>query len=165
MRLVVADTGPLHYLVLIGQIELLPRLFETVLVPEMVRDELSRARTPPSVRAWMANPPAWLQIAPTPAALEELLLPALDDGERAAIALAMLRSVDLILMDDRAGVAAAEAKGLVVMGTLGLLDRAAQRGLVDLAAAFAALKATNFHMRQELLDFLLARDRERRGRS
>ena len=67
-------------------------------------------------------------------------------------------------MDDRAGVAAARAAGFVVMGTLGLLDRAAQHRLIDLGQAFAALKATNFHMRPELLEFLLMRDRERRAK-
>jgi predicted nucleic acid-binding protein len=37
MRLVVADTGPLNYLLLIDAIELLPKLFETVFTPEAVR--------------------------------------------------------------------------------------------------------------------------------
>ena len=37
MRLVVADTGPLNYLVLIDAIELLPKLFEKVFIPEAVR--------------------------------------------------------------------------------------------------------------------------------
>jgi predicted nucleic acid-binding protein len=59
-------------------------------------------------------------------------------------------------MDDRAGVAASRSRGFAVTGTLGLLDRAARRGLVDLATAFADLKATNFQTRQELLDSLLA---------
>ena len=44
MPLVVADTGPLHYLVLTGDIELLPKLFERVLVPQVVRDELASRR-------------------------------------------------------------------------------------------------------------------------
>jgi predicted nucleic acid-binding protein len=64
---------------------------------------------------------------------------------------------DFVLIDERAGVGAARARGLEVTGTLGLLDRAARRGLTDLPTAFAALKATNFHVRQELLDMLLAR--------
>ena len=46
MPLVVADTGPLHYLVLTGDIELLPQLFECVLVPQVVREELANAEAP-----------------------------------------------------------------------------------------------------------------------
>lgn len=164
MRIVVADTGPLNYLALIGESGLLSQLFETVVVPEVVRDELGREHTPQSVRAWMDSRPAWLRVVPTPAIPEDLQLPALDAGERAAIALALLMHLDLILIDDRTGATAARARGLAVMGTLGVLDRAAQRGLVDLSAAVAALQATNFHIRQDLLDLLLAQDRERRSR-
>jgi predicted nucleic acid-binding protein len=47
-----------------------------------------------------------------------------------------------------------------VTGTLGVLDLAARRGLIDLAEAFARLKATSFHYRQGLLDALLARRQE-----
>jgi predicted nucleic acid-binding protein len=160
VQVVVADTGPLHYLALIEEIDLLPRLFDAVFVPEMVREELSHARAPSVVRGWVTSRPRWLQVARTPPD-EELLLPALDAGERAAIALAVSLRADLILIDDRSGVAAALAQGLAVVGTLGLLDRAARRGRVDLAAALMRLKATNFHYRQEMLDALLARHRER----
>ena len=85
------------------------------------------------------------------------MLQMLDSGERAAIALATSLNADLILMDERAGVTAARAKGFAVMGTVGLLHRASLRGLIDLAAAFTALQATNFHIRQELLEALLGR--------
>ena len=46
MRVVVADTGPLRYLVLIDMVDLLPRLFETIIVPSAVRSELDNAETP-----------------------------------------------------------------------------------------------------------------------
>jgi predicted nucleic acid-binding protein len=52
VRVVVADTGPLHDLVLIGQIDLLPRLFAAVTVPMVVRDELLHPSTPQSMRDW-----------------------------------------------------------------------------------------------------------------
>jgi predicted nucleic acid-binding protein len=156
VAVVVADAGPLHYLILIGETDFLPLLFTTLLVPEMVRDELSRVGTPQAVQVWVGNPPAWLEIVPTPP-LETLPLPGLGAGERAAIALAMARHADLILMDDRRGVAAAQDSGLVSIGTIGLLDRAAHRGLIDLAGAVTRLKATNFRYRHALLDALLAR--------
>jgi predicted nucleic acid-binding protein len=66
-------------------------------------------------------------------------------------------------MDDRVGVAVARAQGIAVTGTLGVLDRAARRGLVELPAALAALRATNFHMRQELVTTLLAQHCNRDG--
>ena len=53
MPLVVADSGPLHDLVLTGDIEPLPRLFERTLVPKLVRDELANAEAPQAVRDWI----------------------------------------------------------------------------------------------------------------
>jgi predicted nucleic acid-binding protein len=64
----VADAGPLHDLVLIGHIDLIPAFFETVFVPSEVQDELSRAEAPPEVRSWIANPPAWVTVVSAPAA-------------------------------------------------------------------------------------------------
>jgi predicted nucleic acid-binding protein len=63
-------------------------------------------------------------------------------------------------MDDQAGVTVARRRGLAATGTLGLLDVAARRGMVDLAAAFERLKATSFYYRQGLLDALLAQRRK-----
>jgi predicted nucleic acid-binding protein len=160
MRLVVADAGPLHYLVLTGDIELLPKLFESVLSPQVVCDELRDAAAPAAVRLWIANPPQWLDIRPVPSGG----LPAeLDAGESAAIALALSVKADLVLMDDREGVSFARGEGLAVTGTLGILDIAARRGLIDLAEAFERLKHTSFYYRQGLLDTLLdahARDKK-----
>ena len=60
MPLVVADTGPLYYLVPTGDIELLPKLFECVLVPQVVREELANAEAPQAVRDWIRVRPAGL---------------------------------------------------------------------------------------------------------
>jgi predicted nucleic acid-binding protein len=158
----VADTGPLNYLVLIGRIDLVPQLFGSLSIPTAVRDELDDPITPAAVRQWIAAPPGWLSIMPAPAGTDPALA-ALDVGERAAIALAAAIKADLLLMDDRAGVAVARAQGIEVTGTLGVLDRAARHGLVELPAALAALRATNFHIRQELLAALLAQHGKRDG--
>lgn len=83
----------------------------------------------------------------------------LDDGERAAIALAELIHADLVLMDERKGVRVSLQKGFEVTGTLGILDLAARRGLIDLAECFERLKATNFRYRPAMLDDILARFR------
>ena len=159
MRAAVADTSSLRYLVLINAIEILPRLFEGVFVPDIVHAELRHTHAPAMVRRWADAVRPWLTVVPTPS-VQDADLRSLDAGERAAIALAAEIHPDLVLIDERAGVAVARARGLAVTGTLGLLERAAQRGFADLPTAFAALKATNFHVRHELLDALLARQRE-----
>ena len=87
----------------------------------------------------------------------------LDDGERAAIALALAVKAALVPMDDREGVGIARGRGLAVTGRLGVLDHAAHRGPIDLAAAFERLKTTTFYYRQGLLEALLARHATRRG--
>jgi len=160
MRLVVADTGPLNYLVLTGDFELLPKLFGRVLAPQAVCDELADRDAPTSVRAWVAQRPAWLEVRPNPDIRpDDTTTATLDRGERAAIALAFAVKAELVLMDDQEGAAVARREGLVVTGTLGVLDLAARRGMIDLAEAFTRLKATSFYYRQGLLDALLAQHR------
>ena len=50
-RLVISDTSPLRYLVLIGEADLLPALYSEVLIPEAVADELNHPSTPEAVGA------------------------------------------------------------------------------------------------------------------
>jgi predicted nucleic acid-binding protein len=87
VSLVVADTGPLRYLVLIDANDVLPRLLGRVLIPEIVGAELSRLSTPFPVREWLAAGPTWLERRANPTA-REILPPQLGAGERAAIGLA-----------------------------------------------------------------------------
>jgi len=157
MRLVVADTGPLHYLVLIGHAELLPELFQRVTVPDAVWRELRHPEAPAVVRRFAARPPSWIEVRPAPRTDGDPKWRVLDPGERAALALAKALAADLILMDDRAAVRVAREQGFAVTGTLGILDLAAQRGLVQHHTAIEALKATNFRYRPEIMDALLAR--------
>ncbi len=160
MRVVVADTTPLNYLLLIDQIDLLRKLFETVHIPDVVRDELADRGASPLVQNWIAAPPAWLIIEPTPAT--PAIAAHLDAGERAAIALAAELKAQLLLIDERAGTAVARAEGFTVMGTLGVLDLAAISGMIDLRAVLARLTATNFRVSPQLIDVLLAKDAARR---
>lgn len=60
--IVISNTSPLCYLVLIDLVEILPQLFGAVVIPEAVWQELSDERSPEAVRRWIAQPPAWLQV-------------------------------------------------------------------------------------------------------
>ena len=120
---VVADTSPVNYLVLINEIEILPRLYTRILVPSAVLDELKHPVAPEPVRHWAAHPPLWLEVL-TPK--RSLPIPQLDIGESEAIALAIEMRAEVLLMDERAGRQEAVRHGLKVAGTLSVLDEADQ---------------------------------------
>ena len=160
IRLVVADTSPLFYLLSIGQIDLLPGLFGKIFVPDTVYRELTHSSAPAQLRNWADQRPQWLEVNTVTPQYDQAVS-SLGVGERAAIALAVSLNADLILIDERKGTKAALTRGLDVTGTLGILRAAAQRNLVDLADCFERLKQTNFRYRQEMLDQLLSEQRTR----
>lgn len=155
MRIVIADTGPINYLVLIGHAEILPALFEKVTIPSAVYQELASPHAPKPVREWIQAPPAWLVFHSSLLGAIDAELEDLDAGEQAALALASSMGADLLLLDDREGARVARRKGFRVIGTLRVLQLAAKRDLLDLADSFDRLKRTNFRFRQELMDKLL----------
>ena len=67
--MLVSDTSPINYLVLIGQINVLPTLYGRVLIPQSVYEELGALEAPETVREWRANLPSWIEVPseqPTP---------------------------------------------------------------------------------------------------
>jgi len=151
----VSDTSPLNYLILLGEGDLLARLFDEVWIPPAVAAELTRPNTPQEVSAWLAARPAWLRLAEAPDTGVLPAIPRLHQGEREAIALGMDLRSDFLLLDERPARSVARDLGLPVMGTLALLQLAAQRGLVNLPSALARLMKTNFRASPELLRRLL----------
>jgi predicted nucleic acid-binding protein len=88
VRLVIADTSPINYLLLIGHVDILPALFDRVILPAAVWDELKHPKAPPAVRNWVAAPPPWVDVRPS-SPFQDATLEALDAGEGAAIVLAI----------------------------------------------------------------------------
>jgi predicted nucleic acid-binding protein len=68
---------------------------------------------------------------------------------------------DLLLIDDRAGAIAAQQRGLIVTGTLGVLDLASRARLLDLTNVFARLQKTNFRYPPSLIEALLQEEKKR----
>jgi predicted nucleic acid-binding protein len=161
--LVISDASPLNVLIRIGHAEILHRLFESVIIPQAVADELSRDATPVIVREWLVNKPTWIDIR-SPASPEDVNLPR-HRGERDAIKLAQELKADLLLVDELRPRRAALALGIAVIGTIGILERAAAEKLLDLEEAFTKLKQTDFYVSRKLLDEAAKRYRERTGPS
>src|SRR5499426_462293 len=162
--LVVSDTSPINYLVLMQQETLLPILYERVVIPPAVYEELQRSQTPEEVRQWIAHPPVWLSVQWPQQPLSVRQFPRLDDGELEAIPLAQELGAAFLLMDDFEGRQEAERRALTVTGTLGVLETAAIRGLIDLPSVLAQLQATTFYASQRLYDEVLARAVARKSR-
>jgi predicted nucleic acid-binding protein len=162
MSSVVADAGPLHYLVLIDCADALEKLFDRILIPGAVRDELSRGSTPEKVKGWISRAKPWLEVQ---SVTNVLPIHGLHPGESESLQLALRTQAAGVLMDDLDGRKAARSLGLTVIGTVGLLERAAEKGLIDLPEAVAKLRQTNFFISPGLLDAALERDRLRREKT
>jgi predicted nucleic acid-binding protein len=152
----VTDASPICYLILIGEIDLLPKLFSQVLAPQAVLAELLHDDAPAAVRSWASNPPSWICAKETPAVAASGL-EKLQTGEQAAILLAESVKADIILLDEKAARRVAADRGLRVTGILGVLGEAATRGLVALAPAIDRLRLTNFRSSPALLKAALDR--------
>lgn len=159
--IVAADTSPINYLILIEAIDVLPQLYQSVVIPQAVLEELHANETPDAVVEWVKNLPDWLTVAQV-----EIVpfLPDLDLGETEAIALARELGADALLIDDRAGREEAQRREIFVIGTLGVLNAAAGAELLDLPLTIDRLRQTSFRASEKLLTELLRRDAERRSK-
>ena len=150
--IVVADSGPLHYLILLEQVDLLRRFYGQVLVPQAVASELATAGAPGVVREWITKPPSWVEVRLVAFEVVEAITDDLDLGERSAIALAETLHADLLLIDEAAGRAEAKRRRLRVTGTLGVLRTGAEQGLVNVPNLLERLRTTSFYLDETLLN-------------
>jgi uncharacterized protein len=116
---IVTDSTCLIGLERIGQLDLLPALFEPILIPPEVQHEFGM-------------PLPWLTVeTPTDQALVTALKMLIDDGEAEAIALAHERGWRIIL-DDRRARSVGKRLGVTIIGTVGMLVRAKRSGIIAL---------------------------------
>ena len=138
--IVVSDTGPIRYLLVIGAESLLPKLFGGILLPPAVLAELRHPNAPQAVRDWVVTLPLWaVERSPT-GPIPDLNA---DPGETEAIALAKELNGALLTDDDQAA-RIARAEVIPVFGTLGVLQRGHARSLIDIAESLEALGRTNY---------------------
>jgi predicted nucleic acid-binding protein len=153
--IVIADTSPLNYLIRIECDSLLEALFTRVIIPEAVLLELTHTEAPRVVRDWTKHLPPWIEIKRASVS-DDPYLQNLDAGEREAILLAAELSADLLLLDEKRGRAEAARRRLPTTGTLGVLARAAQRGLIKAPDVYRRLVSeTNFRSSPQLEEAFL----------
>lgn len=129
--IVVSNTSPIFYLSTIGQLDLLRHLYNEIVIPMAVFNEITN----------VGNTDASAKVVPTLSwiktrlaadqAFVNTLRAELDPGEAEAIALAVELNADRLLMDERLGRAAAMRVGLQVTGVLGILIAAKRNNLIQ----------------------------------
>ena len=128
--IVVSDTSPFINLAALDRLTLLRDLYDRILVPQAVSDEIiaSAVLRPGATEAgdlgWASTRQVSHHVLAASLRLE------LDEGEAEAIALAIELKADLLLLDERKGRMIASRLGLRVTGLLGVLIEAKQRGLI-----------------------------------
>jgi predicted nucleic acid-binding protein len=128
--IVVSDTTPISELTKIGRLGLLREVYQRVIIPQEVYDELMAG--PPFVVA-ATQSANWIEVHSVSDSTEVFVLHAstqLGLGECAALILAEELSAHRVLIDDRAGRREATARRLPVTGTIGTLLVAKQQGII-----------------------------------
>ncbi len=144
--MVISDNSALSALAEIGMLDLLPRLFSEVVIPEAVWQECTHPRAPLSLRDWIKNPPDWLHTVND----LDTILPethGLGAGEAAAITLAWShKHLSKLILDEKRGRRVAQALGLPMSGVVGIIGTAAKLGWIDFDDAVERLTKTGFHI-------------------
>lgn len=144
---IIADASPLIGLDRIGQVDLLRRLYATILVPPAVAREIGPTL---AVLPWVE------EVVLTRPLDSRIVLASLGDGESEAIGLAMETDARQIVLDDGPGRRLARRLSMPVIGTGGLLRTAKERGLVPaIGPILDALIATDFRISADVCRSLL----------
>jgi uncharacterized protein len=128
--IIVSDTSPLCNLALIDYLWVLREIYQTVIIPDIVADELAAASHPAIPAIVQID---WIQIrslSDSTLARQLQFDRGLDPGEANAIALAIELQADDLLIDERLGRREALQFGLSMIGILGILILAKQRNLI-----------------------------------
>ncbi len=146
--IVIADTSPLNYAVMIGVADALFGLYGQIVVPAAVHRELTSSGAPAALRFWAQDHRDRISV-------REVNLPddpelrCLDPGEAQAIFLAQQTPNSLLIIDERDGRAEARRRGINITGLLGVIRDGAIRGYLDFEDALRKLKETDFRLSKE----------------
>lgn len=155
--IVVSNTTPLIGLAVIGQFDLLRRLFGKVYLPEAVYQEAvvhGRERGGARQQVMEAD---WIEVVAVRDRLAvDVLLDDMDIGEAETIVLAREISANWVLMDEKKGRRKLAELGLPKVGTAGILLKAHQTNLIPaLAPELELLRNNSFSLSDSVIDGLL----------
>lgn len=141
-NLIISDTSCLALLTNIGELNLLQRSYSKVLIT-------------PEILAESGLPlPEWIEVrSPSDKKMQEILLESLDLGEATALCLAWELQNVAIILDDLKARKAGIRMGLRVTGTIGVIVKAKQKGLVNAVRPILdKVQKTNFRVSEIIIE-------------
>lgn len=157
--LIVSDTTPIITLMKMGHLDILKRLYGKVLIPNAVYMELT-GNEKFVTEASQVIDSDFLEVDKVDNEVAVMILQevsGLDAGESEAIVMANNRKADLLVMDEHKGRSVAKKMGLPITGTIGLLLKAFDEGMLtvgDIEECIEKLKETNVRISEGLFDIM-----------
>jgi len=157
--MIISNATPLIAFARIGQLELLRKIVENLIIPQAVADEISEYTQTTQTKRGVINlsQEEWITVQSLHSQQRvRLLLPTLDRGEAEVIALALERQARLVLIDELTGRKVAESLNLNVSGSVGILIRAKQMGEIPAIKPFLEeMKKQGVYFSQRFVDAVL----------
>ncbi len=150
-RRTISNTSPLLYLHLVRQLDLFPQLYGTVFVPPAVEAEL-QAGAERGVDVPQIKVLHWLQVMPLASVTSIPMVMDLGRGEAEVIALGLENPNSRLILDDTLGRRIARFQGLQFTGTVGVVVKAKQTGLVSaVSPIISALQEAGLWLSESLV--------------
>jgi uncharacterized protein len=155
--IVISDTSAITNLAAIQHLQLLPQLYNQIIIPEAVYRELVDI-DPPVPGTIEIQAASWVEIRQVlnRDVVERLQRDVrLDLGESEAIALALELNADLLLIDERRGRAEADRLGIRITGVLGILVESKRQNLIIAVKPLvdSLIATSEFRVSSALSDF------------
>ncbi len=147
MNVFQTHSSPIIALAAIGELELLHKLYQSIFITDIVRGEIH------------ADLPTWVEVSTQYERSQfSILQLELDSGEASAIALALENPGSRIIIDEHKGRLVAQRLGLKVTGTVGIIIKAKEQGLIPSGKALLTkLEAHGFWLSEALKDQIIKR--------
>ncbi len=149
-KAIISDTSCLILLDKIGELEILSKLFGTIITTTEVASEFGQLL------------PSWIEIKqPSDKNYQSIIEASVDKGEASAIALAIELDDCLLIIDDLKGRKFANQLGLTIIGTIGIIVDAKLAGIItSVKPILTKIKLTNFRITEQLEAVILKRSGE-----
>ncbi len=150
-KVIISDTSCLIILTKIGELDLLRQLYKTVTITQDILLEYGE------------NLPDWIEVQQVKDNYRQQLLEMqIGKGEASAIALALETADNIVILDDWKARKVAERLGLSVTGTLGVIIKAKNSGIIPTIKPYLnKIRETNFRISDELEQIALKEANEK----